>query len=154
MTLLHSWPPKSFRFCQNSLFHKGTQSSPALINSWFTWHCSFCYRAYHALPCITCAWMFSCFSRVQLFAIPWTVALQAPLTMGFSRQEHWSGLPCPPPEDLPDPGTKPTSLTTPASIGRQIFFTTSAAREASPCIIVGYKCIYRQKIENSYRENP
>ena len=40
------------------------------------------------------------FSRVQLFAIPWTVAHQAPLSMGFSRQEYWSGLPCPPPGDL------------------------------------------------------
>ena len=40
---------------------------------------------------------------------PWTVARQAPLTMGFSRQEYWSGLPCPPPEDLPDAGIKPRS---------------------------------------------
>ena len=47
------------------------------------------------------------FSHVQLFATPWTVALQDPLSMGFSRQEYWSGLPCPSPEDLPDPGVKP-----------------------------------------------
>ena len=40
----------------------------------------------------------------------WTVAHQAPLSMGFSRQEYWSGLPCPPPGDLPDPGIKPMSL--------------------------------------------
>ena len=46
----------------------------------------------------------SCFSRVQLFALLWTVACQAPLSMGFSRQEYWSGLPCPSPEDLLDPG--------------------------------------------------
>ena len=39
-----------------------------------------------------------------------TVALQAPLSMGFSRQEYWSGLPCPPPGDLPDPGTKLAAL--------------------------------------------
>ena len=39
-------------------------------------------------------------------AIPWTVARQAPLSMGFSRSEYWSGLPYPPPGDLPDPGTK------------------------------------------------
>ena len=45
---------------------------------------------------------------------PWTVAHQAPLSMGFSRQEYWSGLPFPPPEDLPDPGTKPISPTSPA----------------------------------------
>ena len=44
----------------------------------------------------------------------WTVACQAPLSMGFSRQEYWSRLPCPPPEDLPDPGIEPSSLTSPA----------------------------------------
>ena len=53
--------------------------------------------------------MLSLFSHVWLFATPWTVAHQAPLSMGFSRQEYWSGLPCPPPGDLPDPGIKPTS---------------------------------------------
>ena len=47
--------------------------------------------------------MLNCFSPVRLFATLWTVALQAPLSTGFSRQEHWSGLPCPPPGDLPDP---------------------------------------------------
>ena len=45
-------------------------------------------------------------SRVQLFVTWWTVAHQAPLSMGFSRQEYWSGLPCPPPGDLPNPGIK------------------------------------------------
>ena len=49
------------------------------------------------------------FNRVRLFAILWTIARQAPLSMGFSRQEHWSGLPCPPPGDLPDPGIEPVS---------------------------------------------
>ena len=48
-------------------------------------------------------------SRVRLFATPWTVAHQAPSSMGFSRQEYWSGLPFPSPGDLPDPGIKPTS---------------------------------------------
>ena len=46
-------------------------------------------------------------SLVQLFVTPWTVARQAPLSMGFSRQGSWSGLPCPPPGDLPDPGIEP-----------------------------------------------
>ena len=50
-------------------------------------------------------------SRVQLFATPWTVAYQAPPSMGFSRQECWSGLPFPSPEDLPDPGIEPRSPT-------------------------------------------
>ena len=46
-------------------------------------------------------------SRVRLFMTPWTVAYQAPPSMGFSRKEYWSGLPFPSPEDLPDPGTEP-----------------------------------------------
>ena len=49
-------------------------------------------------------------SRVQLFLTPWTVAFQAPLSMGFLRQEYWGGLPFPSPGDLPDPGIKLTSL--------------------------------------------
>ena len=53
----------------------------------------------------------------------WTVAHQAPLSMGFSRQEYWSEFPCPPPGDLPDPGIEPESLESPALAGR--FFTTS-----------------------------
>ena len=52
-------------------------------------------------------------SRVRLFATPWTVARQAPLSMRLSRQEYWSALLCPPAGDLPDPGTEPTSLTPP-----------------------------------------
>ena len=48
-------------------------------------------------------------SRVRLFATPWTVAHQAPLSMRFSRQEDWSGFPFPTPGDLPDPGIEPTS---------------------------------------------
>ena len=50
-------------------------------------------------------------SHVQLFATPWTVALQAPPSMGFSRKEYWSGLPFPSPGDLPDPGIEPRSPT-------------------------------------------
>ena len=57
----------------------------------------------------------------------WTVAHQAPLSMGFSRQEYWSGLPCPPPGDLPDPGIEPSSLMPPALTGG--FFTTSTTWE-------------------------
>ena len=54
------------------------------------------------------------FSHVQLFVIPWTVACQAPLSVGFSRQEYWSGLPFPSPGHLPDPGIEPRSPTLPA----------------------------------------
>ena len=66
------------------------------------------------------------FSRVQPFATSWTLAHQAPLSMGFSRQEYCSGLPHPPAGDLPDPGTEPTSPMTPALYS---FFTTSAIWE-------------------------
>ena len=53
--------------------------------------------------------MLSCVSRVRLCVTVWTVALQAPLSMGFPRQEYWSGLPFLAPGDLPDPGTEPRS---------------------------------------------
>ena len=52
----------------------------------------------------SCACVLSCFSHVRLFVTPRSVARQAPLSMRFSRLEYWSGLPCPPPRDLPDPG--------------------------------------------------
>ena len=66
--------------------------------------------------------MQSPFNRIQLFVTPWTVARQAPLSMRFSRQEYWRGLPCPPPGDLPDPGIKSVFLTFPALVGG--FFST------------------------------
>ena len=72
--------------------------------------------------------MLSCFSHVQLFVTLWTIAHQAPLSMEFSRQEYWSGSPCPPPGNLPDPGFKLTSLLSPALAGR--FFPTNATWEA------------------------
>ena len=74
------------------------------------------------------ACMLSHFSHVRLSAALWTAACQAPLSMGFSRQEYWSGLMCPPPGYLPDPGIKPKSPGSPALAGG--FFTTSAAWEA------------------------
>ena len=72
------------------------------------------------------------FSFVQLFMTPWTVARQAPPSLGFSSQEYWSELPCPPPEDLPDPGIEPSSLTSPVLASR--FFTTSTTWEALRCV--------------------
>ena len=65
-------------------------------------------------------------SRVRLFVAPWTVARQAPLSVGFSREEHWSGLPCPPPGDLPDPGIEPMTPVSSAMAGG--FFTTNTDR--------------------------
>ena len=78
--------------------------------------------------------MLSHFGHVQLIAILWTAACQAPLSMGFFRQEYWSGLPCPTQGDLPDPGIKPSSLMSPTLVGR--FFTTSATRETQTSLSI------------------
>ena len=74
----------------------------------------------------------------------WTIAYQAPLSPGFSRQEYWSGFPCPPPGNLPYPGIKPKSLMSPAGS----FFTTSATWEAhvfitNPNINTFFSCFHR-----------
>ena len=103
-----------------------------------------------------CLCVLSCFSCVWLFATPWTVAHQAPLSMGFSRQEYESGLPRPSPGDLPDPAIEPVPLTSPALAGG--FFTTSATWEVPSlafyirliclCYYLIYPILYRTgKIE-------
>ena len=73
-----------------------------------------------------CVCVLSRFNRVRLFVTLWTGAYQVPLSMGFSRQKYWSGLPCPHPGDLPDPGIKP--LVSPVLASG--FFTASATWEA------------------------
>ena len=77
-------------------------------------------------------------------ATPWTVAPQAPLSTGFSGQEYWSGLPCPPPGDLPNPGIEPGSLTLQAisCIIVDWFFTNWATREALCVCVCVYGCAY------------
>ena len=72
--------------------------------------------------------MLICLSHVRLFVTLWTVALQAPLSMGFSRQEYRGGLPCPPPGDLPDPGVEPVSFMSPALADGP--FTTLTTQDA------------------------
>ena len=72
--------------------------------------------------------MLNYFSRIPLFVTLWTVAHQDPLSTGFSKQEYWSGLPYPPPGDLPDLGIKSKSVMSPALAGD--FFNTSAIWEA------------------------
>ena len=72
-------------------------------------------------------------SHVRLFAAQWTVAHQAPPSMGFSRQEYWSGLPCPPPGHHPGPGIEPVTLMSP--VLASWFFTTSATCEAPYLLI-------------------
>ena len=74
-----------------------------------------------------------CFSRVRLFETLWAVALQAPLSMGFSRQEYWRGLSFPSPGDLPDQGIEPPSLTSPA-VAAGFFSTITAKPICSPSV--------------------
>ena len=97
---------------------------------------------YHHIVNQLCA-VLSCFSHVQLCATQWTTARQAPLFMGFSRQEYWSGLPCPPPGDIPDPGIKPASLRSPALAGE--VFTTSAPQPTPREALISHAPIQNKK---------
>ena len=92
-----------------------------------------------------CACGLSHFSCVQLFATLWTVAHQAPLSMEFSRQEHWNGLLCPPPGDLPDPGIKPACSTSAAlasgffpnsAPGKPTFYVHDALKEIPDWVLI------------------
>ena len=84
--------------------------------------------------------MISHFSRVRLLATPWTVARQTPLSMGFSRQEYWSGLPCPPPGDLPDPGIELVSLRSSALAGRLFIPSTTGSPSILCTVSVVHVC--------------
>ena len=75
------------------------------------------------------ACMLSCFSCVQLYVTLWTLALQVPLSMGFSKQEYWRGFPCSLPGDLSNQGIEPGSLMFPVLAGG--FFTISTTLETS-----------------------
>ena len=69
----------------------------------------FYVNAYTGVCVCVCVCVCELLSHIRLLVTPWTVACQAHLSMEFSRQEYWSGLPCPSPGDLPNPGTKPRS---------------------------------------------
>ena len=105
-------PPTLWVEPNGMCFHK--------FSRWFPCMLKFCKHSWKYAK-ILC-------NRIQLFTTPWTVAHQAPLSVGFSKQEYWSGLPCPPPADLPDSWIKPWSHRSPALASR--FFTTDATREA------------------------
>ena len=89
----------------------------------------------YSLCCTIYVWMLSHFSHVRLFVTLWTAAHQAPLSMGFSRQEYWRGLPCPPPGDLPDPGIEPVS---PATIALKMHSLPRSHQGRPKCILVVY----------------
>ena len=82
-----------------------------MLNNFYVLFCHLCILSGDLSIQIFCQF-FNCaqsLSHIQLFAAPWTAAHQALLSMGFSRQEYWSGLPFSPPGDLPDSGIEPTS---------------------------------------------
>ena len=83
-----------------------------------------CYCPWKSIQSFSMKFEFAGMSMLSRIRSIWTVTLQAPPSMGFSRQEYQSGLPCPPPGDLPHPGIKPASLRSPALAGG--FFTTKA----------------------------
>ena len=103
---------------------------PILINNNYLESLSYLVVPFYLL--VGCV-VLSLFSHVQLVVTLWTVAFQASLSMGFSRQEYWSELPCPPPGDLPEAGIEPASPASPALADR--FITTSTTWEFS---LVGY----------------
>ena len=86
------------------------------------------YIHIYIYTCISAKSLQSCLTLATL----WTVAYQAPLPMGFSRQEYWSGLPCPPPGDLPNPGAILTSLAAPALQAVSLLLS----HQESPCVCV------------------
>ena len=96
--------------------------------------------------------MLSHFSCVQLFVVLWTVACQAPLFLGFSRQEYWSGLPRPPSGDLTNPEIEPASLISPTLANR--FLTTSATWKVqvyNTVLLIIYICaVYSFYYQNKF----
>ena len=117
------------------------------------WGQALCLCVYHFILTTlhTACTVLSCFSLAWLSATLWTIDHQAPLSMGFSRQEYWSGVPCPPPEDLPYPGIKSTSLTSPALAGG--FFSTSTTWEAHIRLTTDKKISLEQNNEKTQEFN-
>ena len=104
------------------MFHLFRHCGPVLAMLHLYRHCSPVLAMFHLYRHRTRAFVLSSvpaqsISSTQLFATPWTVACQAPLSTGFLRQEYWSSLLFPSPGDLPNPGIEPMSLTSPALAG-------------------------------------
>ena len=117
---------------------ENTGSQPAqfqsVVGTWTVsplqdWVSTSATSRYLVLRDCLCACQVVC--HIWLFVMPWTAARQTSLSIRFSWQEYWSALPCPPPEDLPYPGIKSKSLTSPALASG---FFTSATREAHSCL--------------------
>ena len=99
-----------------------------ILDNWWCWgHFFLCFwllLRFLWIVCLDACMHIQLLSHVQLFVTPWTVAHQAPLSMGSSKQQYWSGLMYPPPEYLPDPRIETASLESPELAGR--FFTNYA----------------------------
>ena len=93
-------------------------------------------------------WWYTHVQLLQSCLTAWTVAHQAPLSMGFSRQEYWSELPFPPPGDLPNPGIELVSLVSPALAGG--FFTISMTWEAHRMVVLLFKRLYFRDAEEIF----
>ena len=106
-----------------------TEMCPPATNSYV--------EALHPISWCMCACMLSHFSRVQLFVTPWTVAHQAPLSLGIPQEKNWNGLPCPPPGDRPNKGIKPASLMS-SCIGRQAVYPWHHLESPWWCSEVGF----------------
>ena len=119
---------------------------PCTVWSWilFFFFMSVCARV--------CVCACAVFSHVWLFATPWTVAHQVLLSMKFSRQEYWSGLPFPPPGDLPNSGIKPVSPISPALAGR-LFTSEPPGKPFISCITNKTQISFRAKLafDNFYK---
>ena len=120
--LLSASLSSSLSFSHPSIFSLPLPTSSSLSELCCIWSPHLLSLIFFSVSCVFCLFSFvrvsvsvpHCaysLSRVRLFSTTWTVARQAPLSMGFSWQEYWSGLPCPPPGDLPNPGSDPRSPT-------------------------------------------
>ena len=126
MVILHLWNSYQTVFQRTcTILHYRQEYMKGLISPHSHQHLLFVFLIIAMLCCA----VLSCFYCVWLFVTLQAAAHKAPLSMGFSRQEYWSRLPCPPPGDLPNPRTEPTSLISPALAGG--FFTTSTTWEAN-----------------------
>ena len=120
---LLEWPYFSYSTCDTDCAKLFICSLHDSSREWLSFLTPFYRRSMWGLECV-----WSRFSNVRLCVTLWSVSHQAPLCMGFRRQEYWSGLPFPTPGDFPDPGIKPACLTSPAFA--DWLFTTSTTWEA------------------------
>ena len=141
---LHLLPPpmwQYFHFCLSTLtlFIDNTENSILFLK----------FQMSFTIMFKSCVCLLSHFSCVWLFVTLQTVAHQVPLSIGFSRQEYWNGLPCPPPWNLPDPGIEPASLTSPALAGR--IFTTNTTQEAHHVQVLSFSKSFLQYFSSQLR---